>query len=525
MKKTDNFFDFLNKNINELELPYYEVIDSLANKAPLIYLCGKSSTGKTTFLNAFLGLERDELFISSNVSTKSRFNFTYSEINQIKLQDGSVTYLPENVTDKKQIFKSFNDKEEVLDVYLNKEILKDKVIVDIPGVLDYKRDVSFYERMISEADLILFFTQATGKISNEEYLLLQSINDLKIPLYVVFTMADMTDPDEGITRKTIPKIVEDRLNTCFNGINVYNYQIISSNDYYKGKDDNGIDDLQDELKKSHLQFFDLSKCNKAKRVFDFYSSIVQNKIDEITFEKENLNKLSERKIELEFKARFREIESNKSSHEASILSDLDLILTMVKSSLFSSVLKRSNVSENDDYEKEKSNFIKKWNNAWQEITNQYKEYNIAIPILPIVGNDILSPINLDLEKLRMLLAKKSNNKDDNSNKEKETNKKEKSIKEMSWFEKGEVLVELGLNIGNGKILYKKYTYYQEVENIIKTSKMEILESMNIYFNIKKNELINNQKIDLENIIINNPLCDKINQLQDFKNQLEVSYAN
>lgn len=524
MKNTDNFFDFIKNNVNELELPYYDIIDSLDNNAPFIYLCGKSSTGKTTFLNAFLGLERDELFVSTNVSTKSRFNFNYAEKNHIKLGDGSTIQLPDEVLERKQIFKSFNDKEEVLDVYLNKDILKDRIIVDIPGVLDYKRDVSFYERMISEADLILFFTQATGKISNEEYVLLQSINDLKIPLFVVFTMADMTEPDEGITRKTIPKIVEDRLNTCFNGINVYNYQIISSNDYYKGKDDNGIDDLQDELKKSHLQFFDLSKRNKAKRVFDHYIAIIQNRLNEFTSEKDNLNELSKRKIELQFKEKYREIEKNKNSFEVSIVSDLELILNEVKSSLFSSVLKRSNVSENDDYEKEKSNFIKKWNNAWQEITNQYKEYNIAIPILPIVGNDILSPINLDLEKLRMLLAKKSNNKDDNSNKEKETNKKEKSIKEMSWFEKGEVLVELGLNIGNGKILYKKYTYYQEVENIIKTSKMEILESMNIYFNIKKNELINNQKIDLENIIINNPLCDKINQLQDFKTQLEEIYA-
>ena len=256
MKNTDNFLELIKNNVNELELPHYELIDSLDNKAPLIYLCGKSSTGKTTFLNAFLDLERDELFISTNVSTKSRFNFNYAENNYIKLKDGSTIQLPDEVLERKELFKSFNDKEDVLDVYLNKDILKDRIIVDIPGVLDYKRDTSFYERMVAEADLVLFFTQTTGKISSEEYTLLQSISELKIPLFVIFTMADMTDPDEGITRKTIPIMVNDRLNTCFKDINVYKYQIISSNDYFKGKENNGINEIQDQLIESHLEIID-----------------------------------------------------------------------------------------------------------------------------------------------------------------------------------------------------------------------------------------------------------------------------
>ncbi len=42
----------LKKEVGSLGLPTINTIEYLNNAEPVIYLCGKSTTGKTTFLNA-----------------------------------------------------------------------------------------------------------------------------------------------------------------------------------------------------------------------------------------------------------------------------------------------------------------------------------------------------------------------------------------------------------------------------------------------------------------------------------------
>ena len=94
-------------------------------------------------------------------------------------------------------------------------------------------NTSFSESMLNEADIVYFFTPCTSRI-NQEYELLKKISTANIPIIVLFTMGDDTDPDEDITRESIPNIVNNRLQTCFKDINIYHHQIISSYDFYEG---------------------------------------------------------------------------------------------------------------------------------------------------------------------------------------------------------------------------------------------------------------------------------------------------
>jgi hypothetical protein len=57
-----------------------------------------------------------------------------------------------------------------------------------------------------------------AKVSTDQYELLNKISNANIPIIVLFTMGDITEPDEGITRKNLPELVKNRLDSCFSGI-------------------------------------------------------------------------------------------------------------------------------------------------------------------------------------------------------------------------------------------------------------------------------------------------------------------
>lgn len=482
--------DVLLENIEQLQLPKINSLNHLDNPEPTIYLCGKSSTGKTTFLNALFNMERDELFTSTNISTKTEFRFQYGEEENIRKSDGFLLDFPNNYEERKILFRSLNKEGDSYCVTLHQEALKGRVIVDIPGVFDFNRNESFSNRMLDEADVIYFFTPCTAKINESEYHLLESISKAGIPIIVLFTMGDITEVDEGITRKTMPNLVQNRLNSCFNDLDIAHHQIISSNDYYKNKDTHGIDQLQKYINGNDLKHKQFSERNRLKRTIHHYLNIVVDELDVLNTDSSAYHKLAKRENEIWYKSEKLNIEKEKDQILQSLNSELNWLKKNCDEQIFGASYRKIYLEQAVPPSEQEKNFQINWSKFWSNLTEEFNFLEVRDGQLPPFPETLFTQVSVDLDELKEILETymngTSNDQDDNSQKRdskvtdaKYSNQSTTVINTLEIFNGIDLqkLSKVGVNLNNAKIIYHKWEYLNRINSIIDEIKDDLFEQV------------------------------------------------
>lgn len=552
--------ELLVQNINDLELPFINTVNFLDNPEPTIYLCGKSSSGKTTFLNALFNLEKDELFTSTNISTKTEFKFKYGVDEKIEKSDGSLISLPDTSEERKLLFNSLNQEGHSYYVTLDKESLKNRTIVDIPGVFDFKRNDEFSKRMLDEADIVYFFTPCTAKINDSEYNLLQSISEAGIPIIVLFTMGDLTEVDEGITRKTIPKLVHNRLSSCFKDLEIAHYQIISSNDFYKNKDTHGIDHLQSHINGNDQQYKQVAEKQRLERVVNHYLGLIENKIEVLSTDSETFKNLVINENKLWYKSEKLDLENENDQIIKALNSELSWLLTNCDEQVFGKSYQKIYSEQNKTSSEQEENFKLNWNKFWSELISEFEFLNMGTPKLPSLPEELFEQV--EIGKLKEVLdakmkvevdkknvsTKDAKSKTSKPDKQKETNasvkKEEKSIEEndknsdkqnksSANVEKKEKSIETkiknppnksgwknlsgedflslaneaGINLTTAKLIWTKWSYLKDVESTITQTKADLMTQVDFNFKSRLSGLEQKMEEQIKAGLANDPTIE------------------
>lgn len=507
--------DQLHDTILKLELIRIKLLDHLNNDAPVIYLCGKSSTGKTTFLNALFNMDKSELFTSTDISTKTEFRFKYGSEN-VYFIDGEIEKLiPTSLPERKELFKTLNTEGSKYIIKLNQEILTNRVIVDIPGVFDYTENSDFSNNMLNEADIVYFFTPCMAKVSTDQYELINKISNANIPIIVLFTMGDITEPDEGITRKTLPHLVKNRLDSCFSGINIAHYQIISSNDFYKGKEGHGIDNLQSHLKLNDIKYKEIAARGRLKRGLNYYIDLLKKNIEALEKDKAEIVNLIIRENELWHKSEEKKINDNEREEIQIISMELEWLKNTCSDRVYKNILSNKNASE----EIEKEKFSNLWEEFWIKLSKERINITFDSPSLPKIKDHVFKQIAINADKLKEI-QERFTTKTEDKNEGKNEGRKEKSNanEKAKEFISISDFIELGLNVFNATILYSKWDFNEDVKDIISNNKESIILKINAAAKKTKNELLNQKENKLQHSLQEDRT---INKLNNYIQHLEV----
>ncbi|WP_417558332.1 dynamin family protein [Mesoflavibacter zeaxanthinifaciens] len=546
--------NLLLENIDNLKLLRINTLNYLNNKKPTIFLCGKSTTGKTTFLNALLNMERDEMYTSTNISTKAEFRFEYGVEEVIEKPDGSLIRLPNNYSDRKSLFKSLNDDEESCCITLNREALKNRTIVDIPGVFDFSKNESFSNQMLDEADIVYFFTPCLVKIEPSEYKLLQSISESGIPIIVLFTMGDLTDIDEGITRKTIPELVHDRLDTCFRNLEITHYQIISSYDYYNNRDSHGIDALQQHILKTDYKYKKLAEGNRLKRTARHYINLIESEIDILNNKSDSFNQVIRRENELWQESELAQLNMDKESSIKKLNMEFSWLIKNCEEQILGNSYHKVYSKQQLTKLEQKKNFEVSWDRFWGNLENDFEFLQISKLKLPPIPDGLFEQIKVDIDKFKEFLGgnkeiestnKKSSTSKSETNSKVETPEKKNGSKsetkvdektedktedvkkvkqsdsavknrwkELSWTDFVALTIDFGVNLNNAKIIWKKWSYLNEIKSSINKVSNDTSKQIENEFDSRTNGL----QMEMENRI-------KEGQSKDPTLELKSEYFN
>lgn len=522
--------------IESLELPKKRILKHLNHEEPVIYLCGKSTTGKTSFLNALFGFDKNELFTSTNVSTKTMFKFRYGLKNTLRSNDGIEEELPTSILERKELFKNINTKGSQHTIAIKSEALNGREIIDIPGVFDHTSNNEYLENMLDEADIVYFFTSWMSKVNSQEYSLLKKISESGIPIVALFTMGDITNADEGITRKEIPDYVQNRLNDCFEDIKVSFYQIISSNDFYKGKDFHGLDTLQTHIKSNEKYYEEQAKINRLKRVLHSYTSSIQSQVTDYKEDQARIVSLLKRENELWFSTEKQKIKSQEKNDLQQISNELQWLLKTCREAVNGKGYKK--VFSARDAQSQEMQFISFWKEFWENFKFSNEAVNITKPSLPRFKDNVFNPIKINEEKWDEIVKKfssfpkkdtppRSNAKasevdnkkkgvePDAINKPSENKKSSKSAKNTPSTNKNRIsindIIELGVNLNNAKILYDKWSFINDLEKIISDHEKSITEQINKLANKAESDLLLEKETNLERALISDITTNKLKE--------------
>lgn len=502
MKNNQGAATLLN-TVSELNLPQDKLLDHLPGSAePVIYLCGKSSSGKTTFLNALLQRERDEFPASTNISTETQFRFTHGS-NQTYLLNGSVEQpVPEDINERKNLFRQLNTAGSHCTIRLNEKALEGRTIVDIPGVLDFRGNARFTENLMAEADIVFFFSPSLAKVSSQEYEILKTISEAEIPLVVLFTMADITEPDEGITRQTLPDHIANRLKTCFSDINITHSQLISSADFFKGKDTHGLTELLSFLQSNELELLKKASDRRLKRALVHYTGILSDKITDLQTENSTHENLLKRESDLKYSAAARDLDNQAEDQRIKISNELSWLKNTIQTAFFKSLTETDLTS----LEKQKQNFNTIWERFWHDLQQSHPQFITVVPSVPMLDGEVFKPLEGNFKKMDDIkkFFTKTKDKDDKKGTKKSPEEKNNSSTE----EKASLvslLVQMGLNLKNATLLYEKWKTWNHIEMQINGIQDHIIMTLKSNLEKQKTKLQLENEDSLQTALHDNPI--------------------
>jgi len=508
--------EVLNRVVQELDLERIKLLDNLNHAEPVIYLCGKSSTGKTTYLNALFNFEKNTLYTSTDISTLTEFRFRFGEQNAYFKNGDKPSPLHSDLSERRRLFSELNREGDKYIIQLSSPALEGRTIVDIPGVFDFKDNNEFAEQMLDEADVVYFFNPCLSSISSQEVGLLQRISQAGIAIVVLFTMGDITEPSEGITRKTLPDFVANKILTQLPGIQIKHHCIVSSNDYYKNKDSHGLNDVQNHIVAKGNEYKETSEENRLAKAIWFYDKIVSETINELEKDFGDLENLIRRENELWFESVKRDKNLIKINREREFSGDIDNVVNFIYQNVFGNEVTK--IISFSDTPSNYESFLQNWNTTWEWLNEKYDDLHLVRPELPKVSDSVFKKIQVNGDKMTEIL-KRFSHKNAEKGQHNEKNKEEKSL--ISF----EDIFELGFSMDNALVLWDKYIFHNKCKDLlnkvssggisqIQSNHLSILES----FEEQKQEKINES-------LMHNPTIDKLKVYKAMAEELKgIHYA-
>jgi GTPase SAR1 family protein len=510
MTKSIEFQNRIISVINKLDYKKEPHVDDLKDARPNIFLIGKSSSGKTMLLNAMLGIEKDELPVSTNITTKSIFKVRYASDKKYIVNSRS-RILPLTIKERKELFKSLNEQGEEIAIEFPAEILKHIDITDIPGVFDFQGSTNFIDKSFHHADCILFLTSSLNRIGEKEYELLKKFNSMSIPIVVLFTKADITNPDEGLDRASLPLYIEDRLKRELKNITINGHFTISSADYFSQKNEHGIDKVLDYLKDNSQDLLTKGHDRKIARLRNHYSDMITAEIGEMEHKHSEFEKNKIRLIELEYQEKERKLIFEKSRFDDKIKILFEELESKCMSQIMSYRYRPDTYQGNTITGEERlERLMNEWNRIMNKIINILKENNIDLesPALPEAAEVVFKPLEIDTGKLSATL---------------------KSIEEIIFNFNGldsldattilPSLQEIGMNFNNAHIMYQSYMYYSEVIVSIYNFRENITQNYDRSFKMNIQDIKDAQERDTLLLEENSPYFKRLQSLREAKEEL------
>jgi len=527
---TDKMIATLRQVKSDLSLPEFPLFEELEKRYPIIYLCGRSDSGKTTFLSALLGRGKDEFPVGTQVSTKTEYRFTYGDQPEYQSEEGDHYPFPESLDERVQLFKKLNSEGQPVLISLPEAILKNKIIVDVPGVFDFENSDAYIKKMMIEADVVFLLTQAISKFNDPEHGLIKEVSDAHIPLLILFTMADIVDQAAGITRKTLPEYTQGRLKSLSNKVNCNADFLLSANDYFKGKQNHGIDTIAEHLENKSSAYSELAHTERVKRLCRDCLVYIEQELAKVKNDAKHANILNTREVELWLKTM--KLAVNQEHHIT--LRKINNKLTGMKKLAMDHILRYlikggTYKKETASAEERKVAFQSAWDQFWDDLQNEYPDFVKTVPDLPFSPSVIFKTPNYDREEYERIKKILLNNPDSkvednevNGDSDKEKKGEEKSDK--SEFKK-EDLLKLGLNIDNAVFLLESYNYLETVNLEIDLSMVHIEERITAEIEKREKELLIESKTKRKIFTSEDPILLRCKKYEDGYVKLKDSFLD
>ena len=208
---------------------------------PKIAVIGEFSSGKSTLINSFLGID---LLPAKYIPTTSYItNIEYSEDEYIEVDGERIELLKDNIE------KIENVKNKEINIFLNNSILKEFSFIDTPGTNDpskFSDDIVF--SMIGDVDIVMFIFNSAAALKDTEKNFISKLikqKDLN-KFFFIFNKSD--------TVENAKHIKENSLNILSNMLNLNRETLNKQSLAYSS-----IDVLERKIKAKESQVFELLK--------------------------------------------------------------------------------------------------------------------------------------------------------------------------------------------------------------------------------------------------------------------------
>lgn len=502
MHELTTYLNLLSDIIKKYDLENLKILNSLKSEKLEVFLAGLPKTGKTTFLNAMLGLSRNELYESTKKATKCIFKISYGDRYSYRRNNEQIHPMPETLEAKKELLDFINSSDKVTELFLPLDILKTMNIYDVPGLFSGDDTDNNLDYLVKSSDLVLLLKNSDELCTPAEANFINMSLQNGSNYLILFSFGDMLDKEIKNNPEKFRKYFSEKISKYPNSPE---YILISSEEYYRNKNNGNINNVIKYLLDNSANFKLASLTKKIHISADKYKNILLRKLTEaeniIETEKDKLIDLYKVKISRECLQSEDEINDFKLSMEnycSQLLYDLNYRLN-------------SNDKTNDDLE---VIWHKYYELSYLLAQNKINvDIEFSIPNIPEYNEIILSSYDLEniLDKINHITKNESNDKDLKSLLD-QFKELSVQLKESGSIESKRVEIEenieiifdnilkLSKNVDYKKVieeLYKYVIFRKSITSFLNSCQISYNSSNEKYIESFKNE-INRDTIVLEN---------------------------
>jgi hypothetical protein len=195
---------------------------------------------------------------------------------------------------------------------------------------------------------------------------------------------------------------------------------------------------------------------------------------------------------------------------------------------------------------QETQFIAFWKEFWENLKTSNETLNITTPSLPSVNDNVFNPIKINEEKWNEIVKRFSSSAQKDmpplSNaKASEVDNKKKVVEPVTSIKPSENkkratlnnetsppnkkrisiddIIELGINLKNAKILYDKWSFINDLEQIISDQENSILKQINKTVDKIESDLLIEKVTNLEKVLTSDITTNKLNEYTKYLDAL------
>lgn len=397
-----SYLKLISDIIRKYNLEYLMIIDSLKTEKLEVFLAGLPKTGKTTFLNAMLGLSRNELYESTKKATKCIFKISYGDEYCYRRNGEEIKPMPKSLEAKKELLVFINNSDQVTELFLPVDILDKINIYDVPGLFSGDNTDDNIEYLIKSSDLLLLLKNGDELCTPDEAKFIDMSLSNGSNYLILFSLGDMLNKEIKNNPVEFKKYFSNKISEYPASPD---YFLISSEDFYRNKEKGNILNVINYII-NNSEKFKLASINKKINISSReYRDILVKKLSEakniIENEKSNLTDLYKIKL------------SREDLHKEDEINEFKFTMDNYCDHMISDIRNQLN-SDHKTY----NDFEVIWNKYYElsylfAQTSINKDIEKNIPNLPKFDEIILSSYDFEtiLKKLNHITKKVNNDKE------------------------------------------------------------------------------------------------------------------